>query len=209
MGAPPSLDPKTRARGACRRGKPTRLSPPAVARPRRTSLPSPSVRIVVCGNADRGDDGVALAAAATLLPTLAGDLGSCLEIRRRPDLRVEDLVDLRRGEHCLIIDAITGVAPGEVVVRSLDALDGPPGFSARSSRELPIELVVGLAAVIREEAINGSFVGLGGQRWSYGTPLSRSARAGLPAFRAAIAREIERLIGAPVTVALLTLPITG
>ena len=50
-------------------------------------LPPPIVRLVVCGNADRGDDGVALAAAATLLPALPPELCPKLEVRRCPDLR--------------------------------------------------------------------------------------------------------------------------
>ena len=33
-----------------------------------TQLAPPSVRLLVCGNADRGDDGAALSAVATLLP---------------------------------------------------------------------------------------------------------------------------------------------
>ena len=57
-------------------------------------LPDPIIRIVVCGNADRGDDGVALAAIATLLPTLPHSLLSKVEIRRCLELRVEDLVEL-------------------------------------------------------------------------------------------------------------------
>lgn len=158
-----------------------------------TMLPSPSVRIVICGNADGGDDGVALSAAATILPSLTRQVGSCLEVRRRQQLRVDDLVDLRRDERCLIIDAVSGIPPGEVVVMSLDELATTPLFSPRSSHELPIGLVLGLAAIIRERPIEGTFVGLGGHRWGYGTPISRCARAGMPTFRAAITEQLALL----------------
>ncbi|MEX1172381.1 MAG: hydrogenase maturation protease [Chloroflexota bacterium] len=158
-----------------------------------TLLPHPTVRLVICGNADRGDDGAALAAAATLLPTLSRDLGARLEIRRRPELHVEDLVDLRPDERCLIVDAVSGVAPGEIVVTPLAALFEDPGFTPRSSHELPLDRVLALAAIIREQPIDGSFVGIGGHRFGYGTPLSRHARAALPGFRDAITRELIRL----------------
>lgn len=158
-----------------------------------TMLPSPTVRIVICGNADGGDDGVALSAAATVLPSLPSQIGSCLEIRRRQQLRVDDLIDLRRDERCLIIDAVSGLTPGEVVVMSLEELATTPMFSPRSSHELPIGLVLGLTAIIREQPIEGTFVGLGGHRWGYGTPISRSARAGMAAFRAAIIEQLALL----------------
>ena len=45
-------------------------------------LAPPSVRLLVCGNADRGDDGAALSAVATLLPTLPTSLLERLEVRR-------------------------------------------------------------------------------------------------------------------------------
>lgn len=161
----------------------------------RTMLPSPTIRIVVCGNADGGDDGVGLSAAATLLPTLSAGMGATLEVRRRPELRVEDLVDLRSDERCLIIDAVSGVDPGEIVIVRLEDLTARPEFLPRSSHELPIEIVLALAGTIREQPIEGVFVGLGGHRFGYGTPISRAVRAAMPAFRNAIADQLTRLAG--------------
>ena len=160
-----------------------------------TMLPSPTVRIVICGNADGGDDGVALSAAATVLPSLPSQVGSCLEVRRRQQLRVDDLIDLRRDERCLIIDAVSGITPGDVVIMSLEELATTHLFVPRSSHELPIELVLGLTAIIREQSIDGTFVGLGGHRWGYGTPISRCARTGMSAFRAAIVEQLALLTG--------------
>jgi hydrogenase maturation protease len=153
---------------------------------------------VVCGNADRGDDGVALAAAATLLPAIHAELAPKLEIRRCPDLRTEDLIDLPEGVQALIIDAVVGLAPGEIVRMPLGDLAARPAFTPRSSHQLPIDLVVGLAGVIRERPVPGVFIGLSGHRFGYGTPLSKAARAALPAFRAAIESELERMVGMPV-----------
>ena len=159
-----------------------------------THLPRPTVRIVVCGNADHGDDGAALAAAATLLPTLPSEMGTRIEIRRRQELHVEDLADLRADERCLILDAVDGVPPGEVVVVALSALFDDPGFTPRSSHELPLERTLEIAAIIREQPIEGSFVGIGGHRFGYAAPLSRPVRTGIPAFRQAIALELGRLV---------------
>lgn len=156
-------------------------------------LPPPTVRLVVCGNADRGDDGVALAAAATLLPALPSTIAPKLEVRRCPDLRTEDLIDLPEGMQALIIDAVLGLSPGEVVRMPLGQLAARPAFTPRSSHQLPIDLVVGLAGVIRKRPVPGVFIGLSGHRFGYGTPLSRAARAALPAFRQAIEDELERM----------------
>lgn len=159
-----------------------------------TLLPDPIVRIVVCGNADHGDDGAALAAAATLLPTLPLEMGTRIEIRRRTELHVEDLADHRRDRRCLILDAVDGVTPGEVVVVALSDLFDDPGFAPRSSHELPLERTLQIAAIIREQPIEGSFVGIGGHWFGYGAPLSRPVRTGLPAFRQAIALELARSV---------------
>lgn len=161
-------------------------------------LPDPIVRVVVCGNADRGDDGAALAAIATLLPVLPHALLAKIEIRRCPALRVEDLVEVAAGVDCIVLDAVGGVEPGEVVRLPLSNLVNRPDFTPRSSHELPIDLVVGLANIIREAPVSGTFVGLGGHGWDYGAPLSRVVRAALPAYRDAIESELRALtLGEP------------
>lgn len=156
-------------------------------------LPAPIVRIVVCGNADRGDDGVALATIARLLPTLPHRLLAKVEIRRCLELRVEDLVDLKPGVSCLIVDAVLGPEPGQVVCRDLSCLLERQSFTPRSSHELPMDLVLGLAGVLRDEPVAGTFVGLCGHGFDYGAPLSRVVRSAMPAFRDAITAELEKL----------------
>ena len=160
-----------------------------------TFLPDPVVRIIVCGNADRGDDGAALSAIATLLPTLPHRLLSKVEIRRCLELHVEDLVDLPRDVVCLVLDAVAGVEPGQVVRMALGDLLVRPAFTPRSSHELPIDLVVGLAGIIRETPVVGTFVGLGGHGFDYGASLSKVVRAAMPAYGEAIAAELALLAG--------------
>ncbi len=161
-------------------------------------LPDATVRMLVCGNTDRGDDGVAPVAVATLLPALPPRFRARLDVRRSTELRVEDLADLPADVGCLIVDAVAGVEPGQVVRVPLSELSVQPGFTPRSSHQLPIHLVVGLAGILRERPVAGTFVGLGGDAFGYGTPLSPVARAAIPALRAAIEAEVRALIiGAP------------
>ena len=162
-------------------------------------LAPPSVRLLVCGNADRGDDGAALSAVATLLPALPAELLERLEVRRCGHLRVEDLLDVPSGEVAVVVDAAVGLAPGHVVTLSIGEIAATAETPApRSSHELPIDQVLGLAATLRPGGLpDGSFVGIGGRRFGYGRPLSRSVRLNMPAFQAAIIAELERLTHVP------------
>jgi hydrogenase maturation protease len=161
-----------------------------------THLPPPSVRIIACGNADRGDDGVAVAALATLLPELPREVQAKLEIRRSDELRVEDVEDLPDGAACLVVDAVLGPPPGTVVRCSLGELGADPSCTPHSSHQLPADIVLGLAAVLRGRAIPGRFVGVAGHAFGYGSPLTRVVRAALPEFRGAIDAEIRSLVEA-------------
>src|SRR5512141_2851444 len=72
---------------------------------RMTQLAPPSVRLLVCGNADRGDDGAALSAIATLLPSLPSAMLERLEVRRCGHLRVDDLLEVPVNEVAVVVDA--------------------------------------------------------------------------------------------------------
>lgn len=160
-----------------------------------THLAPPSVRLLVCGNADRGDDGAALSAVATLLPSLPAALLERLEVRRCGHLRVEDLTDIPPAEVAVVVDAAVGIPPGHVVTLPIsEILADPSSPTPRSSHELPIDQVLGLAQVLRPGGLPaGTFVGIGGRRFGYGRPLSRSVRLNLEHFQAAIATELARV----------------
>ncbi len=164
-----------------------------------THLAPPSVRLLVCGNADRGDDGAALSAVATLLPTLPASLLERLEVRRCGQLRVEDLLDVAPGEVALVVDAAVGIPPGHVVALPIAAITVAEGSATpRSSHELPIDQVLGLAATLRPGGLPaGTFIGIGGRRFGYGRPLSRSVRLAMGTFQEAIAAELARLAQVP------------
>ena len=147
------------------------------------------VRLLVCGNADRGDDGAALAAVAGLLSGLPPHLLAVLDVRRCEQLDLDDLLDLPAGAACVITDAVVGLSPGEIVTIPLDELpdrDGAAGPVPRSSHVLPIGQLVAIAEVMREHPLDGSFVGIGGRSFGFGRGIGRPVRAGIPAFRAAI-----------------------
>jgi hydrogenase maturation protease len=164
-----------------------------------THLAPPSVRLLVCGNADRGDDGAALSAVATLLPTLQAALLERLEVRRCGQLRVEDLLDVTPGEVAIVVDAAVNVPPGHVVSMPISEIASAAGTAApRSSHDLPIDQVLALAGTLRVGGLPaGTFIGIGGRRFGYGRPLSRSVRLAMPGFQRAIAAELARLAHVP------------
>ena len=77
--------------------------------------PPRTVRLLVCGNAERGDDGAALAAVAGLLPGLPPHLLAVLEVRRCEQLELEDLLDLPDATTCVIVDTAVGLPVGTVI----------------------------------------------------------------------------------------------
>ena len=159
------------------------------------SAPAPSLRILVCGMADRGDDGAALAAISHVLPALPDELRGRIEIRRCPQLDVTDLIDIGAGEACVVVDTVVGVEAGQIVTMSLDELARhPAGVSPRSSHALSVDDALLIAEAVRGSLPAGTFVGIGGKWFGYGERFSRAVRAGLPAFGAAIRDSIESLL---------------
>ena len=156
----------------------------------------PLLRLLVCGNADRGDDGAGLLAIARCLPTMPANVLDRIEVRRRDGLQVEDLVDVPPGMCCLIIDAVVGVEPGTIVRVPLSELSHAGAPAPRSSHQLPISQVIALTEALRGRVPDGCLVGVGGQRFGYGSRLSAAVRGSLPAFGEAIVAEAANLIGA-------------
>jgi hydrogenase maturation protease len=159
-------------------------------------------RVVVfaCGEMERGDDAAALRAVNLLRD--AGD--ERMEVRPIGALEPEHLLEL--GDRpCVVADCVAGIAPGDVVVRSLEGLlpgAGPPGRSsgggavpvARSTHLLPIGDVLALAEIVRPGLPRGTFVGIGGADFGLGRPLSPDVERALPAFAEAIAAAAAGLL---------------
>lgn len=162
------------------------------------TLRAPDLRILVCGTADRGDDGAALAAISHILPALPAAIRERVEIKRCPQLDVTDLLAIGPGESCVVVDTVVGVEPGSIVVLPLDDLARRPGHVApRSSHALSVDDTLLIAEAVRGTLPSGTFVGIGGKWFGYGERFSRAVKAGLPAFGEAIQRSIEELLVVP------------
>ena len=160
------------------------------------NAPAPAVRLLVCGNADRGDDGAALSAVAHVLPRLAPGLRQQLEVRRCRQLDATDLIDVRAEEACVVIDTVVGVEPGEVVELTLEELAAQGSVAPRSSHALPIGQVLGIAHAVRGSLPRGTFIGIGGKWFGFGELRSRALRDGMPAFERTLEAVIEELADA-------------
>jgi Ni,Fe-hydrogenase maturation factor len=173
-------------------------APDRVASMARVALPS--VRLLVCGTTDRGDEGAALVAVATLLPALSVDILRSLEVRRCPNLGIDDLAGIPPGVAAIMIDVAMGLEPGTVAVLPLKVLaDSGALVRPMSSRSQPVHRLIASASDVRGSLPDGSFVAIGGARFNFGGHLSRPVRMALPAIRAAIEGEIRLRAGLPVS----------
>ena len=151
--------------------------------------------MLVCGSADRGDDGAALCAVAHVLPAPGPNLRQRVEVRRCPQLDAADLIDVADGEACLVLDTVVGVEPGAVVAIPLDELTRARQASRRA-RRTPCRS----SQVLRHrrghprQAAARPFVGIGGKWFGFGERFSRAVKGKLPDFAIAIQRSIEELL---------------
>ena len=172
--------------------------------------------VLACGDELRGDDGVALVAVGALPPEALARA----EVRILGAVAVEDLVALPAGSRVVIVDAVAGPAPGQLVESELAALTGraphlatldagtsdalrPAGMhppapdlppaSPMSSHQLPLPEVVALAGLLRNAPLEGRFVGVGIESVAFGSGLSTPVAAAVPALAEAIARAVRAL----------------
>lgn len=157
------------------------------------TVPLPTLRLLVCGSADRGDDGAALNAVAHVLPRLGPEVRQHLEVRRCVQLDATDLIEVADDEACLVLDTVVGIDPGRVVELELDDLADRATFAPRSSHALPIDQTLGLARAVRGSLPRGLFVGIGGKWFGFGQVRSRALRDGMGAFEQAIEAAIASL----------------
>jgi len=164
--------------------------------------PRPPLRLLVCGNVERCDDGAAIWAASHLLPGSAAEDLPGIDVERCSQLDIEHLLDGGRGAPVLIIDTAVGVAPGRVVTLTFDELLTHARRAApHSSHALPIDQVIGVARQLSEAPVDGLFVGIGAADLGFGRSLSKPVREGLGEFVVAIQKALMRLASqAPLTV---------
>jgi hydrogenase maturation protease len=152
--------------------------------------PRIAVEILVCGNADRADDGVGIAVAEALRDRLPADV----RLRIVGQLQIDDLLAIAPGAAIIVIDAATGVRGGRVVELPLDGLLArDDDFRPRSSHALGFREVLGVADVIRGHPLVGRIVAVGGVRFGPGGLMSPSVLRAIPAMVAAVEAAIAEL----------------
>lgn len=155
---------------------------------------APCLQVLVCGNADRCDDGAALWAISHLLPNLAFLQASGFAVTECGQLDVDDLVGAPGP--VLIVDTAVGVAPGATVTLDFEQLLAhPKEIAPHSSHALPIDQVIGISRSLRDEPIDGLFVGIGAADLGFGRHLSTPVREGMGEFAVAIERALMKLAG--------------
>jgi hydrogenase maturation protease len=154
-----------------------------------------TLRILVCGEPARGDDSVGPMAVDAVLASLAADLRPMLDVRRCGGPDPIDLLDQPAGQPCLIVDAVVGIPPGEIITVPLETLGSvADGLIPASTHTVPLPDALTLAAAVRGHPVSGLFVGLGGARFGLGEPPSPDVVGAMPRFEAAIREAIGALL---------------
>jgi hydrogenase maturation protease len=147
------------------------------------------VEVLICGSPDRGDDGAPAVAAASL----ADHLPPNATIRTVGMLDIDDLLSVPPGARVIIVDAATGIRPGQIVELPLDGLvDREDRLRPRSSHALGFPEVIGLATLIRGRPLAGRIVAIGGSRFGLGAALSDKVARAIPALARAVSDAVER-----------------
>jgi len=130
---------------------------------------TPSVRVLVCGAIDRGDDGAAVRAARTLTQVVRREATIEEVGYLSPELLLGDPPSTRR----LVLDCVAGLPCGEILDLPLAEL---PELEARmgttSSHALAPGAAVALAALQGAVRPTDRFLGIGGESFSVGDDLS-------------------------------------
>jgi hydrogenase maturation protease len=130
--------------------------------------------------------------ASAAVRALPASILALADVRCVPALRPEDLIELPASQRVVIVDAVVGPEPGELVRIDLDALaQARVAMPPSSSHQLPMPMVVGLAESIGSHH-DGVFLGLAGSSFELGAPISQPVLRGLATLGAAICEEVQR-----------------
>lgn len=174
-------------RTAGRATLPERTRPGA---PRAAATAQMPVDILVCGTADRHDDGVALAAA----PYLRQRAPAGTRVLVVGQLDIDDLLAVPPNGGVVIVDAASGLRPGHIVELPLDGfIDRADDIRPRSSHALAFREVIGVATLVRRFPLPGRIVAIGGSRWSLGVGLSPRVARAMPALVETVLRAVASL----------------
>jgi hydrogenase maturation protease len=135
------------------------------------------VTLLVCGEPMRGDDGVA-SAVLSALPAATRSLARVVHVGQ---LMPDDLLTSGGGP-VILLDAVAGPEPGEIIDLPLAALrdTGTTGISPASSHALPMPITVEVARLLGGGLPEGRFIGVAGASYGLGTDLSPAVQAAVP-----------------------------
>jgi len=153
---------------------------------------TPGVVVFACGDPLRGDDSVGPIA----VMGLSAELIEGAEVRIVGALEAEYLIDLAAGVRAVIVDAVVGPPPGDIVEMDLAEMTGrAQEVMTTSTHQLPLDEVVAIAQLLRDEPVVGRFVGVGIEAVAIGEEPTASVEGAIPALRDAVAAAVEALSG--------------
>jgi hydrogenase maturation protease len=147
------------------------------------------VSVLACGDPLRGDDAVAEAVLRALPATT---LRLC-DVRQVGGLMPDDLMD---AEPVIVVDAVHGPPPGTVIDLPLSALSElyASGVTPGSSHALPMPLVLGIVDRIAGRLPDGRFLGVAGEDFTLGAPLSALVERAVPGCAARLNHWVRVLV---------------
>ena len=129
---------------------------PAGTDPSSAGAQAAGVQVLVCGSPDRGDDGVAVAAAAMIRDQLPDGV----RMRTVGQLDIDDLLAVPAAVGVVIVDAASGLRPGQIVDLPLTGLIGrPERLRPRSSHAVGLPEVVALAGALGPSDAAAQWIG--------------------------------------------------
>jgi len=146
-------------------------------------------RVVVfaCGDPLRGDDSVAPLACTSLPPEVLARA----DVKLIGALEAEYLRDLPAGVRAVIVDAVVGPPAGQLVELDLAEMSGrAEKVVTTSTHQLPLDQVVAIAQLLRDEPVVGRFVGVGIEAVAIGEEPTASVAASVPVLRDAVAQAV-------------------
>ena len=125
--------------------------------PSRASGGTRRVVVFACGDPLRGDDSVAHVACRALPPAALARADVILTGALEP----EHVRGLAAGTRAIVVDAVVGPAPGELVEMELEEMGRyAESVVTTSTHQLPLDQVVAIGQLLRDEPVMGRFVGL-------------------------------------------------
>ena len=126
--------------------------------PRKLTAQRADVVVFVCGDPAHAEhDSVAIAAGKGLPP----DVLERIDLKITGPMRPEYLRDLAAGTFVVIADTVPGTAGEIIVVRFGELVGREQPLLVSSTPEQPLDEVVAMAELLRDEPVRGRFVGLG------------------------------------------------